>query len=75
MNSPRQPSRGDRRHALLALGVALVTRGYLGVSIQDLNKDLAQSFGMDDTDGGFDCGRGAGDASRKGGPQERRCDH
>ena len=43
MNSPRQPSRGDRRHALLALGVALVTRGYLGVSIQDLNKDLAQS--------------------------------
>jgi len=28
-----------------------VIRGYLGVGIQDLNKDLATSFGLDDTDG------------------------
>jgi serine protease Do len=28
-----------------------VTRGYLGVGIQDLNKDLANSFGLDDTEG------------------------
>jgi serine protease Do len=28
-----------------------VTRGYLGVGIQDLTKDLATSFGLDDTDG------------------------
>jgi serine protease Do len=28
-----------------------VSRGYLGVGIQDLTQDLAQSFGMDDTDG------------------------
>jgi serine protease Do len=28
-----------------------VTRGYLGVGIQDLTKDLANSFGLDETDG------------------------
>ena len=28
-----------------------VTRGYLGVNMQDLTQDLAQSFGLDETDG------------------------
>ena len=44
-----------------------VTRGYLGVSIQDLTPELAKSFGLKDTKGVLISNVSAGSAAEKGG--------
>ena len=49
-----------------------VTRGWLGVSIQPLTPELANSFGAKDTKGVLDLRRRARQPGRQGGPQAGR---
>jgi serine protease Do len=44
-----------------------ITRGWLGVAIQELTKDLAESFGMKDTNGALIAGVEKGGPAEKGG--------
>jgi len=45
------PSRLARTIVLELIATGKVRRGYLGVSISDLNPDMAEAFGLDDTGG------------------------
>lgn len=45
------PSRLARTVVLELIEAGRVRRGYLGVSISDLNPDMAEAFGLDSTDG------------------------
>ena len=52
-----------------------VTRGWLGVSIQPLNPELAKGFGLKEPNGRADLRRGPGQPGRPGGRRRRRHHH